>query len=48
MLIEITLPLLGTFAMPMIIFAVGFIALPATALVCLAVWLDTKPDKGGN
>jgi hypothetical protein len=48
MLIEITLPILGTFMMPMIIFAVGFIAIPATALLCLVVWLEAKPDKEGN
>ena len=48
MLINITLPLLGTLTVPMIFLAVSTIALPATALLMLCVWLDSRPEKAGN
>ena len=48
MWIEITLPILGAFSMPMILFTVLFLAIPATLGVMFCVWLDSKPEKAGN
>ena len=48
MWIEITLPILGAFSMPMIMFTVLFIAIPASLALVFCVWLDTKPGKAAN
>jgi hypothetical protein len=48
MLIDITLPLVGTLTIWAAWLVLLTIGLPMLLSICLAVWLDTRPEKAGN